>query len=165
MPCTRSWQVDILKGLTSIVSVLHPKNLLVVFCRSFGIQVLLKVNVYMMQLLEHEKRCIEAEEQGEPAPQDAPPIPNFKPCFDRGLLLGCRELSVAMVRRVFEAIAVRRLGRSKADVLLRDAKSWIRDVLAFRHRQVSSGYASFLDMTSLTFLLCVFAYWWYSCFH
>ena len=123
-------------GLAHIVSVLHPKNLVVVFCRSLGIQVLLMINVYMMQLLEHEQRCLEADERGEQAPNDAPPIPSFKPCFDRGLMLGCRELSVAIVRRIYEAVAVYRMGRSKADVLLRDAKSWIRNVLAFRHRQV-----------------------------
>jgi hypothetical protein len=73
--------------------------------------------------------------QGQQVP-DAPPIPDFKPCFDRGLWLGCRDLAVATVRKVYEIIAVKRLGLEKADCLLRDHKLWIRDVLAFKHRYV-----------------------------
>ena len=40
----------------SLLSVFSPKKLLLVFGRSMGLQVILKFNVYMMQLLEHEKR-------------------------------------------------------------------------------------------------------------
>ncbi|KAG1664162.1 hypothetical protein FOA52_012243 [Chlamydomonas sp. UWO 241] len=119
--------------LGPIVSVFAPRKLLMVFGRSVGLQVLLKFNVYMMQLLDHENRCIEAEQVGQQTPP-APPLPDWKPCFDRGLWLGCRELSVSVVRKVFEAIAVRRLGYSKAQCLLRDHKAWIKDVLSFKHR-------------------------------
>ena len=43
-----------------------------------------------------------------------------------------------LVRRVYEMVAVQRLGRGKAEVLLRDSKAWIRDVLAFKHRSADS---------------------------
>lgn len=64
-----------------------------------GFQLLLKFNIYMMQLLEHEKACIDAEQIGQQGP-DPPPIPNWKPCLDRGLWLGMRELSVKVVKKV-----------------------------------------------------------------
>ncbi|GAX84730.1 hypothetical protein CEUSTIGMA_g12152.t1 [Chlamydomonas eustigma] len=133
-----------IQTLHPFLSTFHPRNLLLIFARSMGLQVLLRFNGYMLQLLEHEKVCIEAEEQGleEPPP---PPIPDFKPCFDRGLQLGCREVAVSSLRRIYELLTVLRLGRSKADIFLRDAKLWIRDVLAFkyRHRSVVQKFVAY----------------------
>jgi hypothetical protein len=42
-------------------------------------------------------------------------------------------------RRIYERIAVHRLGPVKADALLREPRAYIRDVLSLRHAKASSG--------------------------
>ena len=97
------------------------------------LQVVVGFNVYMTDLLEHERRCIEAEENGQQAP-DPPPIPSFKPYFDKGFVLGLRETAVTSIKKIYEFVTIRRVGLARAESLLRDSKAWIRDVLAFKHR-------------------------------
>ena len=93
----------------------------------------MKVNEHMMALLEHEKRCLDAEEQGL-QPPEAPPMPNFKPCFDKGLWFSGRELVAATIKKIYEFVTIRRVGVLRAESLTRDSKVWIRDVLAVKHR-------------------------------
>ena len=79
------------------------------------------------------QRALLDASQGLAAP-DAPPIPDFKPCFTAGAWASVREVAQTLVRKVYEIIAVRRLGYARAEPFLRDYRLWIRDVLAFKFR-------------------------------
>lgn len=117
----------------SIIAVFHPKNVITTFFKNVALQVLLTFNQYMIQLLDHEKSALEAEEQGQPVP-DPPPIPDFKPSFTKGSWQTGRELVTSVVRKIYQAATVRKLGFERASPFLRDYKNWIKEVLATKHR-------------------------------
>ena len=62
--------------------------------------------------------------QGEVAPE-APPFPSMKEPVMNGLRSSMREMAIRVVRRVYEHIAVWRLGLSAASPFLRDGVAWV----------------------------------------
>lgn len=92
----------------------------------------MRVHQARLDVFHNRVECV-FEMQGQQVP-DPPPIPDFKPGFTKALENSVREVSVTLVRKVYEIAAVRRLGIVRAEPFLRDYKNWIRDVLAFKYR-------------------------------
>ena len=58
----------------------------------------------------------------------------MSPAWHGGLLVSARELATRFLLRIYEHLAVWRLGMPKAECLVRDSRSWIRDVLSLQHK-------------------------------
>ncbi|KAG2452270.1 hypothetical protein HYH02_003294 [Chlamydomonas schloesseri] len=112
-----------------VLSYYRPLNVLKILLKNLGMHVLMKLNRYLGEYLEHEQEALAAETQGQDPPPP-PAFPDLQPALDRGLAAFARELAVGTVRRLYERIALARLGYARAAALLRDSRAWIRDVLA-----------------------------------
>lgn len=65
--------------------------------------------------------------QGE-EPSKPPPFPDLKPQVIMGAWGGVREVAVRFVRRIYEHLAVWRLGAARASPFLRDGVLWVHHV-------------------------------------
>jgi len=119
--------------LRPVLSVFHPVNVFFILAKNAALKLLIKFNGYMVQLLEHERQAMEAEEVGQ-QPPPPPNWPDFTPDLVTSLYMSCREVTCLLVRRLYEHAAFLRLGASRVAALLRDIKPWVRDVLAVQHR-------------------------------
>ncbi|KAF5827900.1 hypothetical protein DUNSADRAFT_18548 [Dunaliella salina] len=114
--------------LKSIISVFHPWNLLGITARSIGFSCLLRINVYILELLDHEQSALDAEARGE-EPTKAPPLPDLRGQVAVGVRAAVREIAVRFVRRIYEHLAVWQLGTARAAPFLRDGVLWVHHVL------------------------------------
>ncbi|KAL6764832.1 hypothetical protein V8C86DRAFT_2471038 [Haematococcus lacustris] len=134
--------------LKSITSLLNVPSMLGVLARNVTISVLLRFNVYIVELLEHERKALDAEAEGRPAPPP-PPLPNAWQPVVGGAWSAAREMAVRLVRRIYEHLVVWRVGSRKATPFLRDGVLWIGHVLAPMHTSSSTRRRLF----SFTFAL------------
>uniref|UniRef100_A0A7S0RQA9 Uncharacterized protein n=1 Tax=Chlamydomonas leiostraca TaxID=1034604 RepID=A0A7S0RQA9_9CHLO len=124
--------------LKSILSVFHPRAILQVLAKNVGVSALVRFNIYMVELLDHENRAHELEAQGQAVPEP-PSFPDMGKQAVIGAKNAVRELAVRLVRRVYEHAAVWRLGARRAEPFLRDAVAWIAHVLAPMHRSLPTA--------------------------
>lgn len=139
-------QLEARVGVKGLFSLYHPLNLAKILLKNIGLSLLIKLNGYAMELLEHERLCLEADERGQRSPP-SPPIPDFKPSLSHGLYGFYRELAIASVRKIYETIAVYRLPTAQSEPLLRDARLYARDVLALTNNTapVAKKFASYFN--------------------
>ncbi|GFR52701.1 hypothetical protein Agub_g15328 [Astrephomene gubernaculifera] len=125
-----------LPELKSILSLYRPLSLSKMLAKNLAMHLIIKFQRYMMEYAEHEQAAIAAEAQGQDVPEP-PPFPDMTPAAWKGVYSFGRELAVATTRRVYEQIAAAKLPPARAQALLREARPWIRDVLAAKHRTSS----------------------------
>ncbi|KAG2443518.1 hypothetical protein HXX76_001870 [Chlamydomonas incerta] len=142
--------LNLLDDAKYVLSYYHPLNIIKILAKNLGMQVLMKLNRYLGEYLEHEQEALQAEAQGQDPPPP-PALPDMQPALDRGLAAFGREVAVGTTRRVYERIALARLGYPRAAALLRDSKHWIRDVLAPRLAAQKAGASTrFVKYVSAT---------------
>jgi len=128
--------------LKSIISVFHPWNLLGITARSIGFSCLLRINVYILELLDHEQSALDAEARGE-EPTKPPPLPDLRGQVAVGVRSAVREIAVRFVRRIFEHMAVWQLGHERAAPFLRDGVLWVHHVLHPKYMLASKSQRLF----------------------
>ena len=97
------------------------------FVLSLLLHVSITFNQYMAEIISHDA-LVEAEAEGNPIP-DPPPIPDFKPSFDRAMWGGVRDLCRRAVMRLYQGCLIVRVGFTRAQALIRNSGPWLRDNL------------------------------------